>query len=216
MHFEILIEDVSGKKTLMTLVPKILGEGHTFRLFHYKGIGHIPRNLHSAPDPRKFFLLDQLPRALRAYGKTYAHRNDAAVIVVCDLDDRNLNEFRRELVAILDDCRPRPLAWFCLAIEEGEAWLLGDLQAIKTVYPDACDEVLQSYENDSICGTWETLAEAVCEGGVEGLRSQGWYMVGRMKSVWAQAIPPHMDVENNASPSFRYFRKKLRELAGEN
>ena len=42
MHFEILAEDQSGKKTLDILVPNIIGDEHTFRVISYKGIGRIP------------------------------------------------------------------------------------------------------------------------------------------------------------------------------
>ena len=45
MHFEILVEDRSGKKALDILVPKIIGMLHTFKVHSYKGIGHIPRNM---------------------------------------------------------------------------------------------------------------------------------------------------------------------------
>ena len=45
MHFEILVEDQSGKKALEVLVPKIIGDAHTFRIHEYKGIGRIPRDL---------------------------------------------------------------------------------------------------------------------------------------------------------------------------
>lgn len=34
------------------------------------------------------------------------------------------------------------------------------------------------------------------------------------KSQWTDRITPHMDIANNASPSFVYFREKLLELAG--
>ncbi len=37
--------------------------------------------------------------------------------------------------------------------------------------------------------------------------------VGAEKSVWAEKITPHMDVTTNLSPSFRYFKSKLQELA---
>ena len=40
-----------------------------------------------------------------------------------------------------------------------------------------------------------------------------WQVVGAEKSQWAEKITPHMDVENNTSPSFNYFRRKLLELA---
>ena len=74
--------------------------------------------------------------------------------------------------------------------------------------------MLGNYKNDSICGTWELLDDAVYRGGSNQLKNEGWQAVGREKSTWSKTIAPHMDVENNASPSFRYFREKVRGLAG--
>ena len=215
MHFEVLVEDASGKAALDALVPKMIGGQHTFQVHPYKGIGRIPRNLTSSADVGHRLLLDQLPRLLRGYGKTFAGYTagyESSVIVVCDLDDKCLKAFRQELFAVLNACNPKPETRFCIAIEEGEAWLLGDLDAIKAAYPKAKGGVLNRYRNDSICGTWELLADAICPGGSSGLKSRGWQAVGREKSVWSEKIAPHMDVDNNASPSFQYFRKKMREL----
>ena len=211
MHFEILVEDSSGKRALDILMPKILGEQHTFKVRAYRGIGHIPKNLTNNVDAGKRLLLNQLPNLLRAYGRSSANE-PKAVIVVCDLDNRCLNTFRRELFAVLNACNPKPETRFCIAIEEGEAWLLGDILAVKAAYPKAKDNVLSSYQNDAICGTWELLADAVFRGGSSALRKKGWQAVGREKSDWAENITPHMDVDANASPSFRYFRDKLRDL----
>ena len=72
MHFEVLVEDQSGKVMLDILLEKIIDEPHTFEVKSYKGIGHIPRNLTSASDASKRLLLDQLPRLLRGYGRTFA------------------------------------------------------------------------------------------------------------------------------------------------
>jgi len=216
MHFEILVEDQSGKKALDILVPKMIGDQHTFRVLPYKGIGKLPTNLHHTPDPSKRILLTQLPRLLRGYGKTFSatpERYQAIVIVVCDLDDKCLKTFRRELLDTLDTCHPRPKALFCIAIEEGEAWLLGDKKAVLMAYPLAKEAILSTYDNDSICGTWERLADAVYPGGYQKLMDKGWQSVGMEKSKWAQAIAVHMDVMNNDSPSFRYFRDKLQNLA---
>lgn len=211
MHFEIFVEDRSGKRALDNLMPRILGDQHTFKVVAYQGIGRIPKNLKSGAYARKRQLLNQLPNLLRAHGSS--SKNDPkAVIVVCDLDDRCLKTFRRELFAVLNACNPKPETRFCIAIEEGEAWLLGDIAAIKTAYPKAKENVLNSYQNDSICGTWERLADAVFSGGSSALRKKGWQAVGREKSDWAENITPHMDVDANASPSFRYFRDKLRDL----
>ncbi len=212
MHFEILVEDQSGKKALDILMPKIIGNQHTFRVIAYQGIGNLPKNLTSHTDANKRLLLDQLPKLLRGYGKTFANAPANAVVVVCDLDDKCLKTFRQQLFTILNACNPKPETLFCIAIEEGEAWLLGDIPAIKAAYPKAKAAVLNSYRNDSICGTWELLADAVCTGGSSVLKKKGWQAVGREKSVWAEKIAPQMTVDKNASPSFRYFREKVQEL----
>ena len=215
MHFEILVEDRSGKQMLDILIPKIIGNQHSFKVHAYQGLGRIPRNLTSSTDAKNRLLLDQLPRLLRGYGNTFANypaNYPAAVILVCDLDDRCLKVFREELFTVLNACNPKPETRFCIAIEEGEAWLLGDLPAIKLAYPNARNNVLNRYESDSIRGTWEYLADAVFQGGSSALRKRGGQAVGIEKSTWAERIAPHMDVEMNKSPSFCYFRQKIREL----
>jgi hypothetical protein len=215
MHFEILVEDLSGKKALDILVPKIIGVQDTFRVISYKGIGRMPQNMRDAADPSKRILLTNLPKLLKGYGRTfegYAAGYRAAVVFVCDLDDKNLEAFLNDLNVILDGCHPKPETRFCIAIEEGEAWFLGDLAAVKSAYPHADDDVLESYVNDSICGTWERLAEAIYPGGAKMLSRKGWQVVGAEKARWAQEISPLMDVENNESPSFRFFRDEIRLL----
>ena len=215
MHFEILVEDQSGKRMLDILIPKIIDDQHSFRVHAYQGIGRIPRNLTGSTNAKNRLLLSQLPKLLRGYGNTFASYSanyPAAVILVCDLDNRCLKVFREELFTVLDACNPKPETRFCIAIEEGEAWLLGDLPAIKVAYPRARDSVLNRYENDSICGTWELLADAVSQGGSSALRRKGGQAVGIEKSAWAEHIAPHMNVNLNKSPSFCYFRQKIREL----
>ena len=138
----------------------------------------------------------------------------AAVIVVCDLDNKYLNKFLGELKTILETCSPQPETRFCIAIEEGEAWFLGDIPAVKKAYPRAKTAILSNYVNDSICGTWERLADAIFPGGSQKLSVQGWRRVGAEKSAWSIKITPHMDVENNKSQSFCFFNQTLKELAG--
>ena len=97
MHFEILIEDQSGKKALDIIIPKIIGNDHTFNVHSYKGIGRIPPNLKGVSDPNKRILLDQLPRLLRAMVKRLRIFRTIipSVVLVCDLDDKCLKAFRR-------------------------------------------------------------------------------------------------------------------------
>ena len=215
MHFEVLVEDQSGSIALERILPKILGndDEHTWKIIPYRGIGHLPKNLHGVTDPEKRILLDRLPRLLQGYGNSLQDF-PAAVIIVVDLDDRDCMEFKRELLDVLDACNPRPETLFRIAIEEGEAWLLGDRDAVKTAYPNAKDSVLNSYVQDSICGTWEILADAIHTGGSANLKRMGYPETGRAKCDWAGAIASYMDVESNESKSFQVFRDGVRNLAG--
>ena len=215
MKFHILVEDLSGKAALKILMPKVISNrSHEVCIRNYSGIGHVPKNLTSSKDIKSTMLLNDLPRYLKAHGKNYeGNENNYPVIVVCDLDDKEPQKFKQQLLDALNKCNPKPNAHFYFAIEEGEAWLLGDVAAIKTAYPNARESILKGYTNDSICGTWECLAEAVYKGGVDKLKEEGHQAVGIEKSKWAEKITPHMDVEKNASPSFQYFRDNMRELA---
>lgn len=217
MHFEFLVEDASGMIALEALVEKILGPNgaaHTYRFFSYKGVGHIPKGMASASSMKNRMLLNNLPRLLRGYGKSQQHF-DAVIVVVVDLDDRNCADFKNQLLSLLDDCDPTPITLFRIAIEESEAWLLGDQKAVLAAYKNAKKKVLDSYAQDSIRGTWELLADAIHEGGATALKKEGWPAPGRAKCEWAQKITPYVDVDANKSPSFNVFRDGIRKLAEE-
>lgn len=215
MHFEILVEDASGATFLRAVMRRILeteGEGHTFRIFPYKGLGHVPKGLNPRSDPSRRILLDQLPRLLSGYGKALRGQ-EAAVVIVVDQDQRPCEDLKAELLSLWEACDPRPLALFRIAIEEIESWLLGDREAIERAYPAARKRVLDGYVQDSVCGTWEVLADAVHPTGSTGLKREGWVRVGQAKGEWAGRIAPFLDVEHNGSKSFQVFRDGVRRLA---
>jgi hypothetical protein len=207
MHFVFFTEDQSGGKAMDILIPKILGNDVTYKIHSYRGIGRIPTGLKPKTDANKRILLDRLPKILRGYGKV---RNCGTIVVICDLDDKEKGIFLSELHGVLNACNQKPETIFCFAIEEFEAWYLGDINAVKKAYPKAKGRVLDSYRNDSICGTWEVLADAVYDGGSKALTKKGWQAVGEQKTIWAKEISPHMNVDDNKSPSFNYMREKLR------
>jgi len=201
---------------LESIVSKILGpqgQPHSYRIHAYKGIGRLPKDLRGTTDADKRVLLDRLPRIIRGYGASLRGIS-AAVVVLVDLDDKDCQVFKRELLAVCRACCPSPRVLFRIAIEEGEAWLLGDRCAVKRGYPAAKDVTLRSYVQDSICGTWEVLADAVYPGGSAKLAKLGWPHTGNAKCEWAGRIAHHIDTEANRSKSFQVFRDGLRRLAG--
>lgn len=212
MHIEVLVEDSSGATLIGTLLPAVIGDfdsPHTWRILRYKGIGRLPPGLSVKADPAKRALLDQLPRLLTGYGRT---PGIDAVVVVLDSDRRDCKSFLKELHTLHQRCRPAPNALFRLAIEELEAWYLGDRQALLAAYPRAKKDVLSRYHQDSVCGTWEVLADAVHPGGSAALQKEGWPLPGEIKHGWAERIGPRMNIEQNLSPSFCKFRDGLRRI----
>lgn len=212
MHIEVLVEDSSGAKLIESLMPSVVGpegEPHTWRIHPYKGIGRIPKGLATNADPAKRALLDQLPRLLSGYGRT---PGIDAVVVVLDTDNRDCRRFLAELRSILKRCNPAPITLFRLAIEEMEAWLLGDRNALLAAYPKAKKDVLARYAQDSICGTWELLADAIYPGGQAAVHKAGWPLPGQIKHEWVDKIVPYMNVEANESHSFGKFRDGIRRL----
>ena len=191
-----MVEDQSGRIALEHLLKKILGtngEVHSWRIHSYKGIGRLPKNLRGVPNPANRLLLDNLPSVLRGYGKGLP--DSSAVVVVVDSDDKDCIAFKKELLSVLNVCNPRPKTLFRIAIEEGEAWLLGDRGAIKSAYPNARDAALNDYVQGQhlryVGGSSRRRAfrrvETAQEVGLPG----GWY--GEMRLGRRNCAPPRRE-----------------------
>ena len=216
MHFEILAEDQSGSIALEHIFEKILGANyteHSWRMHPFRGKGRLPDNFYESPNPKNQQLLNNLPRLLRGLGKSL-DESTSVVVVVVDLDDDDCMRFKQDLLNVLNGCNPRPRTLFRIAIEESEAWLLGDRAAVRAAYPNAREAVLDGYVQDSICGTWEVLANALYQGGAARLEQLGFPADGEAKCDWARKIAPRMDVDSNQSKSFQVSRDGVRKLAG--
>ena len=215
MHLEFLVEDQSGALLLEALVPRLLGpfaDPHTWKIHAYKGVGRIPTGQKKASDAVKRILLDQLPRLLRGYGQTPGFD---AVFVVLDSDRNPCAQLLAELKALLAKAKPAPRTIFRLAIEEIEAWYLGDQEALLKAFPQAKRDVLNRYKQDAVCDTWELLADAIYPGGSAAILKAGWPLPGQVKSGWARRIGPLLDLERNVSPSFAKLRDGIRKLVAE-
>ena len=220
MHFEILVEGEIDRITLNILMEKIVGsygKPHTWKTHKHEGIGTLPSFLCQPQDKPGRGLLNSLPAKIRGYGRDMGE--DEAVVVLVDLDDReDCRAFKRELVNLLEQesCKIPANIIFRIAIEELESWFFGDPMALRCAYPQAKQEVLDSYVQDSQSGTWETMADAIYPGGRDellgkyGKRSK---RVLQQKKLWAKNIVPKMDIERNKSPSFMCFRDGIRRLA---
>lgn len=210
MHIQICIEDASGKILIENLLPKLVRSEVTYSVHGYRGIGSIPKNLKSTDDAQKRIILENVPKLIRGCANTpYI----TALIFIFDTDARDCREFLSSLKQLHLAVAPQANVIFRLAIEEGEAWLLGDRQAILEAYPNADLAVLNRYVQDSVCATWELLADAVEPLKASGLKALGWPAPGEAKCKWAETIGPKMLPERNLSPSFRKFLEALAPFA---
>jgi hypothetical protein len=119
MILEVLVEERSAKVALEQLIPRIVPAarlGETLFIHAFSG----------KPD-----LLKKLPQRLRGY-TTFG---DARIVVLVDRDREDCGRLKQQ---ILRDARAagvidRVLAR--IAVEELESWFLGDVPALRAVFP---------------------------------------------------------------------------------
>lgn len=207
MHFQYLVEDQSGAALIRILMQKIveLYPNATYDCKGFRGIGGFTRK-NTIKETKTGKLLNDLATYLRGFDRSL-QSFPSVIIVVLDSDDHDVQQFRSELEAVAMQNMIKIDHVFCLAVEEIEAWLLGDRHALLSAYPHAKMHVLNTYVQDSICGTWEVLADAVYPGGTSKLSREhaSFIEIGKLKAKWAQKIGIHMDLKSNESPSFNDF-----------
>lgn len=215
MYFQFLIEDESTKILVEHVMSKISEKYPNIFVEYdskfFKGIGGLRKN-GRAIEQKTGKLLNDLPMYLRAFSRTLSYMENAALVIVMDNDKREPEQFRQELENIAVYNRIVLDHVFCIAVKEMEAWLLGDMEAVKTAYPNTRISALHGYEQDGICDTWEVLANAVYPGGLKKLKQKAgncYREIGKAKAEWAEEIGCRLNLERNASPSFQRFIKEL-------
>ena len=212
MHLQFLIEDMSGEVLIHKVMEKLISEGHlfTYDCKSFKGIGGF-KNRGNVKDIKTNKLLTDLLIYLKGFDKSFLNY-DACIFVVVDNDTRDTALFKEELEAKARQAMISTDCVFCIAVEEMEAWLLGDEQAVFKAYPNARMNRYREYVQDSICGTWEMLADVVYKGGLLKLKKEcpTYREIGACKAEWANNIGDLMELSENKSPSFQFFLGEIR------
>jgi len=192
---EVLVEGSSDVPVVREILTRRLGlrELEEFRILKHRGKGRRPSNPRNRNDPSRRGLLDQLPARLRAY-EQMAKAQELAVVVLLDADDDPCTELKSYLLSL----SPRPArVLFRIAIEELESWFLADPQAVRRSFPRAKLQHIPRGSPDRVIGAWEALARVLGE--------DPGKVTGREKTLWAEAIAPHLDFDEPGSPSLRAF-----------
>lgn len=197
MHIEILTEELSAEKALYELVPKMLGNEITFKVHSHQGKSDLLRSLRG-----------------RLTGYSYWLPDDWRIVVLVDEDREDCHElkFQLETVAVESGLVTKSRAAGQrfqvvnrIAIEELEAWFLGDLEAVRAAFPRLSRGLLSNpkYANPDHVprGTWETLERI--------LQRAGYYKAGMAKTDAALRIATHMVPDRNRSRSFQVFMSGL-------
>ena len=130
MHFQFLIEDQSSAVLIEIIMEKISSknEGITFNCKFFKGIGGFTKK-NTVKETKSGKLLNDLATYLRGFNKSLQNI-PAVIIVVLDNDTRNTKAFLAELTRVAQQNMIYMDHVFCIAVEEVEAWLLGDEEAV--------------------------------------------------------------------------------------
>lgn len=215
MHFQFLIEDKSTEILVDHVMEKLAGrymeKEISWNIKSFKGIGNLCRK-GNILERKTGKLLNDLPMYMRAFSKVLQNMKHAALIIVLDNDQRDIQKFRQELEDIAVSNMILCDYVFCVAVKEMEAWLLGDMEAIKEAYPGARIQYIRKYEQDAICETWEVLADVVYPHGLSRLKRKAdgnYYEIGKAKCEWADKIGSCLHLHRNLSPSYQYFVGEL-------
>lgn len=217
MRIEFLVEDSSGKKLLDEIMKKYIQEMPLFpieySILSYKGIGGLVKGA-DGRNVKTQQLLNDLPKRMKAIQAKYWGVPAVSIVIVLDNDTRDMIRFQEDLEKLAKREEILIDHVFCIAVEEMEAWLLGDRNALRAAYANVADRIsskYSSYKQDSICGTWECLADMLTKGGIAKFRKKNptAFGVGRCKSEWAEKIGREMELRKNVSPSFQKFLYEL-------
>jgi hypothetical protein len=193
MHIEFLLEEPSAEAFLADFMPKIVPAETSCSFIRFQGKTDLLANLEN----RLKGYRDWLPKHWR-------------IVVLIDEDRQDCVKLKAELdsaaaaAGLKTKSKAEKGAFVVLnriAVEEIEAWFLGDVEGLRTAYPGV-PASLGSRENfrdpDAVAGgTWEALERV--------LQKAGYFPGGLGKIELARTMAQHLNSGRNQSRSFRCF-----------
>ncbi|MDO7848443.1 DUF4276 family protein [Hymenobacter sp. M29] len=202
MRVEFLVEELSAKAALEQLLPRLL-PGCACRVRAFEGWRD---------------LLSQLPALLQGYHRRIMQQGESDLRIVVLLDGDGICarrkadlEARAKAAGLITKAMAAPGQVFHvlnrIAVQELEAWWLGDRQAIMAAYEGVKPhhfKGIKERETDVPLKPSEVLWAVLKQG--------RHFLAGKQKTRWATDISQHIEPARNNSPSFCAFRDGLAAL----
>ena len=200
MQIEVLLEEPSAEEALRHLLPKIINGRARLKLINMRN---------------KSRLLQELPSRLRGYTMRIHAGEDLRIMVLVDRDDDDCRNLKATLERVTREAglstksSSQENGKFHvvnrLAIEELEAWFIGDIDALKQAFSSLRGvNFPASFQNPDNGGTWERLHRF--------LRTNGIYRSSYPKIEAARKISLYMQFAHNRSKSFQHFCHGIESL----
>lgn len=199
IHYEILVEEPSCEAFISEAWSRISPAETTCRIHAFNG---------------RHDLLSELPKRLRGYSKWIPEHY--RIVVLIDKDRADCAELKAHLEKISRESKfttlssPGQEAKLAnrIAVEELEAWFLGDPEGLRKAFPKVSQtfekEAAYRYPDDIKGGTWESLERL--------LQRANYYQGGLAKIDCARRMASHIDISRNRSRSFQVFIDALTRL----
>ena len=202
MRVNFLVEEISAKAALEQLLPRLLPVGCTFRIRVFEGWQDLMGSLK--------VVLQGYRRRITQEGET-----DLRVVILLDGDGNcrrrktDLEEKAAQVGLHTKSTAGASQVFYvlnCVAVQELEAWWLGDRAAIMAAYEGVKPHHFKGTDRNVDAPSkpnavlWEVLKEG------------RYFLTGKRKTQWATDIAPHLDPARSTSASFGYFCAGLAAL----
>ncbi len=201
MHIEFLLEEPSAEALLAGVLPKLLPESVSWKFHLFQG----------KPD-----LLKQLESRLKGYRAWLpeSHR----IVVLVDEDRQDCKKLKAQLEKAAKNAglltkttagaKQRFVVLNRIAVEEIEAWMIGDPAALKAAFP----RLPASFASRSKYRSPDAISGGTAEALERLLQTSGYYKAGMPKIEVARKVGVFLQPDINKSPSFQTFAQGLSRL----
>lgn len=185
IRLEFLLEEPSMANVLKVILPKILPPGY-----------RLNENYFLRPHRGKSDLQKSIPNKIRTFSNFH---EPVKIVILHDQDTNDCKKLKRQLMRLCEESGNCPVL-IRIICRELESWFLGDMDAMESAYPGFKAHKYKNkakFRNPDKCQAFEELTAILPE---------------FQKGSGSRSIAPHLNFQQNASPSFQTFISGLKKF----